>query len=72
MAMVLFLSTFGELFELHICEFVETASHGLGCLCPSIFVLVNIFSVELFGTVDIGLYFEMVNLFPTLNRRICL
>lgn len=45
--MVLFLSTVGELSELHICEFSKTSPDGLGCLRPPLLVFVNLLGFEL-------------------------
>ena len=52
MEMVLFLSTFGELFELHLCEFIEATPYGMGCVCPKIPIFFHLFDIELSGAGD--------------------
>lgn len=47
-AVVLFLSNFGQFSELHFCQFASTAFDGVGCLRTPVFVLFYFLDIELF------------------------
>ena len=70
--MVLFLSTFGELFELHLCEFIEATPYGMGCVCPKIPIFLHLFDIELSGAGDSLLVngsFGALTLPPSFHER---